>query len=130
MPAKETRSAAEKADADKVFGLKTKKKAEYGDPEAMFELGEMISNGTHGFEKDKKLGFHWNVVQGAILSARNGSGNAFYLLGVYYSWGKHGFPKDKKEAKRWFAKSLEASEQKCKDKAESALKGLEDEEEE
>ena len=86
MSAKEKRNAM--FELGVMFVLETKQEAEDGDPEAMADLGTIISNGTHGFAKDTKMAFHW-FAKSADLGNVHGIGN----VGMCYLRG-HGVGKN------------------------------------
>src|SRR5579864_4839753 len=76
------------------------KKADAGDAEAQFELGQAYEDGT-GMLQDDGLAAKWYR-----KSAGQGNAKAENSLGVLYRLGR-GVPQDKEEAFRWYQKAAQ-----------------------
>jgi TPR repeat protein len=80
------------------------KKAEAGDAEAQYNLGQCYENGQVGI-KDNKEAVKWYT-----KSAEQGYAKTAFALSRCYEDGK-GVPRDKKEAKKWFIKGVESNDE-------------------
>lgn len=77
----------------------TKKLAEKGQPDAMYQLGQMYELGM-GVTPDTTIGYAWYQ-----KAATKGQPDAAYQIGYAYYWGKAGQSKDRKTAFQWFTKA-------------------------
>lgn len=75
------------------------RKAESGDAEAQYELGNNYYFGSRGFSKNEEEADKW-----FLKAAEQGHAKAQYKLGnnYYYGWG---VPKNRAKAESWFLKS-------------------------
>jgi TPR repeat protein len=80
------------------------KKAEEGDAEAQYNLGQCYENGQVGI-KDNKEAVKWY-----IKSAEQGYAKTAFALSRCYEDGK-GVPRDKNEARKWFIKGVESNDE-------------------
>ncbi len=74
------------------------KKAENGDPEAQYKIGEMYDEGQE-VKEDKEKAFKWYM-----KSAEQGFAEAQYWIGISYDLGICGVNENKIEALNWFDK--------------------------
>ena len=80
------------------------RKAEAGDAEAQYNLGQCYENGQVGI-KDNKEAVKWYT-----KSAEQGYAKTAFALSRCYEDGK-GVPRDKNEAKKWFIKGVESNDE-------------------
>ena len=80
------------------------KKAEEGDAEAQYNLGQCYENGQVGI-KDNKEAVKWYT-----KSAEQGYAKTAFALSRCYEDGK-GVPRDKNEARKWFIKGVESNDE-------------------
>ena len=94
------RTAIDKRDTDALVA-----KADEGDCEAQFTIGELHDNGTRGVLLDRQKAFHY-----FLLAAQQGHAMAQSNVGFMYYRGEI-VPKDMSSALKW---CLAAAEQKCR----------------
>ncbi len=90
-------------ESDRELFKLTKARAEKGDAEAQFNLGDMYSKGD-GVPEDDREAVKW-----LHKSAEQGYATAQNNLGNMYAEGE-GVPKDDKEAVKWYRKAAEQGE--------------------
>lgn len=80
----------------------TKRLAEKGQANAMYQLGQMYELGM-GVANNRGKAYEWY-----LKAAKQGQPSAAYQVGYAYYWGKAGRPKDRDLAFQWFSKAADS----------------------